>query len=343
MEKNIKDFGKMKYNNGEEYKGFWKNDLKDGEGEYNYNNGDYYKGKFKNNLRNGNGILIYSSGKIYDGEWENNKKNGKGKITYKYTNEIFEGYFKNDKKEGEGIIKFNNEEEIKINYKNNEINGESIYYYKNGDIFKGLIDKNYNPIEGIMKYNNGDEYEGKLDNKLFKQGEGKMKYKNGEIYYGKWENNMRNGNGILCLNQFDYEKINNYKEIINKNICEILHLMLINDVYIGNFNKEKKEGKGILFIINSNNIFNKNILYDGNFKENKRFGKGRIYFNKISYFEAEWLDDDKINENKNAIFHYHNEYEYINKYFNYFEWIYFIKNKLYGIKKKNHINKITIR
>jgi hypothetical protein len=58
-----------------------------------------------------------------------------------------------------------------------------------------------------MKYNNGDEYEGELDVKLLKKGEGKMKYNSGEIYYGKWENNMRNGNGILCLNQSDYDKL----------------------------------------------------------------------------------------------------------------------------------------
>ena len=154
---------------------------------------------------------------------------------------------------------------------------------------------------------------------------------------------MRNGNGILCLNQFDYEKINNYKEIKNKNICEILHLILINDIYIGNFNKEMKEGKGILFIINSNNIFNKNILYDGNFKENKRFGKGRIYFNKISYFEAEWLDDDKINENKNTIFHYNDKYINRNLKFNLFNWISIIKNKLYGNQQKKHSIKSIIR
>ena len=154
---------------------------------------------------------------------------------------------------------------------------------------------------------------------------------------------MRNGNGILCLNQSDYDKINNYIGLINKNKHEILHLILINDVYIGNFNNNKKEGKGILYINSSNNIFHKNILYDGYFKDNKRFGSGVIYFNNTSYFKAEWLDDDKINEEKNAIFHFHYEYEFIKKHFTFFEWISFIKNKLYGIKRKIPLNKIRIR
>ena len=38
----------MKYKNGDEYSGEWKNNQKDGTGVYRFKNGDLYEGEFKN-------------------------------------------------------------------------------------------------------------------------------------------------------------------------------------------------------------------------------------------------------------------------------------------------------
>lgn len=53
----------MLYNNGDEYKGHWKDDKKDGTGKV---------------WLQGVGILSYASGDKYEGDWKENKKSGKG-------------------------------------------------------------------------------------------------------------------------------------------------------------------------------------------------------------------------------------------------------------------------
>lgn len=51
----------------------------EGQGTHTFLNGDYtYKGFFKNNQRNGQGVLTGKNGSKYDGEWLKGKKHGKG-------------------------------------------------------------------------------------------------------------------------------------------------------------------------------------------------------------------------------------------------------------------------
>ena len=42
--------------------------------------GDEYQGEFKDDLRDGKGIHKWSDGKIYNGEWNNGLKHGQGKM-----------------------------------------------------------------------------------------------------------------------------------------------------------------------------------------------------------------------------------------------------------------------
>ena len=75
-----------------------------------YENGEEYIGEFKNNLRNGKGILYYNKNDNrdrYEGEWKNDKREGKG-ICYFKNGDRYEGEWKNDKMEGKGIFYFNN-------------------------------------------------------------------------------------------------------------------------------------------------------------------------------------------------------------------------------------------
>ena len=51
----------MKYNNGDEYKGNFKEGELDGKGEYKYKNGSIYNGRFKEGKFDGDGILFDSS------------------------------------------------------------------------------------------------------------------------------------------------------------------------------------------------------------------------------------------------------------------------------------------
>jgi len=53
----------MKYSNNDEYDGNWKNDKREGKGNFNVTN---------------IGIQIYSNGDKYEGDWINDKRSGKG-------------------------------------------------------------------------------------------------------------------------------------------------------------------------------------------------------------------------------------------------------------------------
>ena len=92
-----KGIGELKCPNGEVYKGEWRDDEKDGEGDL--------------HLKWRIGIWIYPNGDKYEGDIVNNERSGKGKFkskdvgTMNYNNgDCYVGDWKNDKRDGEGIL-----------------------------------------------------------------------------------------------------------------------------------------------------------------------------------------------------------------------------------------------
>uniref|UniRef100_A0A6U4D0Y7 Uncharacterized protein n=1 Tax=Vitrella brassicaformis TaxID=1169539 RepID=A0A6U4D0Y7_9ALVE len=88
------------------YRGEWKDDLPDGQGQLSMREG-FYEGQFRNGLRHGRGKFMYSSGRVgegpagkfrgspavirklgrqrfYDGEWENDLQHGEGTYLDEY-------------------------------------------------------------------------------------------------------------------------------------------------------------------------------------------------------------------------------------------------------------------
>ena len=57
-----------------------------------------------------------------------------------------------------------------------------------------------------------------------------------------------------------------------------------NGKYIGEWNNDIKEGKGIFYHNNGD-------IYDGEFKNDKKEGKGIFYYNNGDKYEGEWKDD----------------------------------------------------
>ena len=249
---------------------------------------------------------------------------------------------KMEKKNGGFKINFNNKYLLITNFKNDTIEGKGKCFYSNGNVFEGTLNDNYQPIKGKMKYSNNDEYDGEFEN-LLRKGNGIMKYVTDEIYDGKWNNNEKNGKGIFCFNQNDYKKIKNKIQKIQNNIFELFNFE--SSIYIGNFKNNKKEGEGIFYMNkdnNNNDLFNNNIILDGKFNNGHKYGKSKIYFKNKSYFEAYWINDDKIDDKKGGIF-YINDLEYKHDNFQINEWIDFIRRKSYKTIRKNRIDKTIIR
>jgi len=55
-------------------------------------NGDIYKGSFKDNKRHGPGLCQFSTGAIYKGEWKDDKPHGNG-LLFSGNNELIDTKF----------------------------------------------------------------------------------------------------------------------------------------------------------------------------------------------------------------------------------------------------------
>ena len=86
----------------------FKKGIKEGYGEYYYQNGDYYKGEFRDDKKNGPGEYFFNLEKAtYVGNFERNYQSGKGQ--FKYGNgDKYEGMFKKGLKEGQGKFVWKN-------------------------------------------------------------------------------------------------------------------------------------------------------------------------------------------------------------------------------------------
>ncbi|CDW72018.1 UNKNOWN [Stylonychia lemnae] len=97
------------------YEGEYKNDVKEGYGQYKWASGNYYKGYYKNDKRHFYGEMYWNDGSIYKGEWCDGVQHGYGKMIFA-TGEVKEGFFDN------GVFKFEgNELQIKQYMKINNI------------------------------------------------------------------------------------------------------------------------------------------------------------------------------------------------------------------------------
>jgi hypothetical protein len=210
-EENFTGKGTMKYNNGNEYKGTWKNDMREGSGVYH----DYSKAK-----------LDY----IYDGEWYKDNKNGKGTefISYKgidSDHSIYTGMWENNEKHGRGKLTIYNYSDSTMNTVVSET--EIIGVWNNGIMreqqckINELTPDNYrlSKYEGTClleeKQGNGTliTYDPVTDVQI-------------SVYNGTFNNNMMHGNGIFST--YDPET------------------GIRNSIYEGTFKAGNKDGRGIM-------------------------------------------------------------------------------------------------
>ncbi len=113
-----------------------------GFGKLTFNDGSIYEGYFKKNNRNGFGKLKYTDGSSYEGDWVNGEKDGFGKYT-DTDGDTYEGYYKNNMRNGEGknSFKVGNQKSIEEGIFKNDtfFSGEKITDLDNGTIIKSVF------------------------------------------------------------------------------------------------------------------------------------------------------------------------------------------------------------
>ncbi len=93
------------FENGDKYRGSFKDDMITGKGEYSYfESGDIYKGEFKDDLMDGKGVYTTKKGNRYEGMFRKGKLFGEGRLI-RSDGEIFIGNFKDDLPLGKAVIK----------------------------------------------------------------------------------------------------------------------------------------------------------------------------------------------------------------------------------------------
>ncbi len=269
-------FGMFKFENGDQYEGYWKNNLFHGEGKYSYTNGDTYEGNWVKGKKNGYGIFSTVGNDKYIGFFKNNLFDGYGVFTRNdpNSNQLITAILKSPNSRYEGF------------WKEGKFNGFGKLYYiddKTGNEFlKSGLFKN-SKLQG-----KGYEIRINLEKKIF----------NKDIYLGNFLNNKKDGYGHLFLYNFNEKPkltyLHSEKNLVsvkighfrNDNIHGIVkdfqckgllkhfsdNKCLLN--FIGSYKNGNKDGLGRLITLPEKDSTAKISIYEGGFKKNKKFGYG---------------------------------------------------------------------
>lgn len=142
--------------NGEEwrsddiyYKGMFSKGRKNGYGEFTWNDGSSYKGSIVNDLLEGEGEYVWSDNRRYKGMWKENQMNGIGKMEYSKESS-YEGSWINNKKSGYGVFYYSKDKYYEGEWLDGKQNGK-------GKIIKKNITDEGHWRNGVKIENNEDE------------------------------------------------------------------------------------------------------------------------------------------------------------------------------------------
>ena len=122
---------------GDKYIGEFKNNRRNGQGNYIHSDGSEYIGQFKDGNYEGHGSMTWASGSKYTGQWKKHKRNGFG--TYKYLSGAkYIGEYKDNKKHGQGIYTWADGRKYVGEWKDNKYHGQGTKTYADGKVEEGI-------------------------------------------------------------------------------------------------------------------------------------------------------------------------------------------------------------
>ena len=259
--------------------------LDDYDGRIVFKNGVEYIGSIENGNIHGNGKMIFKNGIIYTGEFVDNKINGHGKLDYG-RGEYYEGEFENFQKCGQG--KYVNEDQgltYEGEWEKNDFCGQG-KLVKNGQwVYTGNFLRNQKHGKGSIIYLvNQSQYTGQFINGL-KEGYGEMNWtEENDTYKGQWKQDKIEGFGIY-----------NYK-----NQQDTIRFM--NNIYIGFFSDNNKNGMGVHLFSDGSSII-------GKWEEGIKNGTF-LYRDRLGHFSLKEFKNNHLSKTtvcSNSLFYYSSE------------------------------------
>lgn len=278
---------------GTEYKGSWKNYLRDGLGKLTFKDYFSYDGYFFKGLRHGYGVCI-ADDTTYKGYWDSDFMDGPGEIQYSDTSSIkgmwkmgnvmngnlkwtggeYTGYFNSLHFEGTGELTTSNGDLQKGNWIKGKLNGNCEIYMKNNNILKGFFVNDLMEGEGYID-SSQFTYTGNVKDSLA-DGSGLIIYKQKPVIYkGEFIAGVINGSGEYKIEddvfkgEFVHGKLTGKGERTFANKGK----------YVGEFSNSLMHGKGVLKM-NTECIKG---FYTGEFTYNKFHNQGRLKIDSGEY------------------------------------------------------------
>jgi hypothetical protein len=186
---------------GQRYKGEWRNDQPDGEGEWSSPKGDIYTGGFRAGKRVGQGRMVYADKTEYNGTWLDDRPSGAG--VFKFLNgDVYQGQFVAGEQSGTGTLIHRNGDRHTGTWLKGMRDGKGVAEWKDGQRYEGDWRANRKEGQGVMRFADGGSYDGAWVNDR-PVGQGVIKFASGDSYAGQVRDGLPQGKGVYTWGSGD--------------------------------------------------------------------------------------------------------------------------------------------
>jgi len=186
---------------GQRYRGEWRNDQPDGEGEWSSPKGDNYTGVFSFGKRVGQGRMVYADKTEYNGAWQDDRPSGYG--VFKFSNgDVYQGQFLAGEQSGTGTLTHRNGDRHTGNWLKGERDGKGVAEWKDGQRYEGDWRANRKEGQGVMRFADGGSYDGAWVNDR-PMGQGVIRFASGDAYSGQVRDGVPQGKGVYTWGSGD--------------------------------------------------------------------------------------------------------------------------------------------
>ena len=191
-------YGKMTWQDGQMYEGFWRNDKRQGKGRSISAKGEVFIGDFESDQMNGFGVQYDVEGGVYVGGFSAGKRNGVGRIQAGSKSSIaggvYMGEFSAGNIQGSGFLLLSDNSVYAGNWKNGYKHGRGFFLHASSAIYSGEYQDGQFSGPGRYIWPEGHVYNGEW--KAGKRwGIGRMTQPGLEFYEGPWVEDKEHGVG----------------------------------------------------------------------------------------------------------------------------------------------------